>query len=216
MGPNLPAIQAELDRLRQLISIAIGGHVNGVAGTGFWHSTGGALDPNADHGTAPAQIPIVNAGVTDAPFTPISGDVALAPSGLTTVEGLQGFALSPAQALNLLVVWLGAWPVTDTHASSPVTLTTSSPLHKFDTSGGAIQYLTPLVGTLFDGMVIGLKPSVASATPATLHPQNAGETVENPSNSGSFVGDAVIPGQGPACFWKYEAATKKWIGFINV
>jgi hypothetical protein len=103
----------------------------------------------------------------------------------------------------------------DTHASSPVQLTSAQPLRAFDTTGGTIEYLTPPNPS--DAMIIGVKPDVASATPATLHANNGGgETVENPSNSGNFVTDGVIPGQGAACFWKYRAADKKWIGLINV
>ena len=37
-------------------------------GTGWTHVTGGAQDAAANHGSVAGQIPVVNAGVTDAPF----------------------------------------------------------------------------------------------------------------------------------------------------
>lgn len=144
----------------------------------------------------------------------LGGDV-VGPLLANTVEKIQGVAVSVAQAQNLLALYLGTWGATNVHTDSPVTLTAVAPLHAFDTTAGAIVYETP--ATPFDGMVIGVKSAVASSTPATLHANNGGgETVEDPSNSGTFGANGLVPGQGSTCFWKYRASDKKWIGLIGV
>jgi hypothetical protein len=150
----------------------------------------------------------------------VNGVIALVKAGLNqlTAEGINpnGCAPGSGPSQNILA-FFGPWGATNVHADSPVALTAAAPVRAFNTTGGAIQYLTPPLASLFDGMVIGIKPAVASATPATLHAQNGGgETVEDPSNSGNFGADGTVPGQGPACFWKYRVSDKKWIGFIGV
>jgi hypothetical protein len=202
----------------------------GVTGTGWWHSTGNVLDPAAKHGTLPGDIIVTNAAATDAPFQTLSGDLILDGTADATVVGIQHVTVIAAAPnvgdtfvydgtlwnhtpLNAL---LGVWNNVDkVHADSPVALTAAQPLVAFSTAGGTIQFLTPPAP--FNGMVIGVKPTTPSATPATLHAQNGGgETVENPVSSGSFGTDGAVPGQGPAVYWKYRATDKKWIGFINV
>jgi hypothetical protein len=90
----------------------------GVTGSGFWHSTAGALDPGASRGTA-AQIPITNAGATDAPWVSIAGDATLAASGSVTVGGLKGQAV-PSLSTGFLQ-WNGSSFAWTTPASAGVT-----------------------------------------------------------------------------------------------
>lgn len=204
-----------------------------VAGTGYAHVTAGTLDATAAHGSVAGQIPMTNAGVTDAPFVTPSGDVTTTGTGQFTVVGIQlhtvlATAPAVAEVLGFDGTFWGprpegwTWHANLTHASSPFTPNpaTNGPADLVlpcDTSGGAIQVNTPPTAQLYDGMIITIKPVVASATPIDFHANNGGgETVENPSNSGSFGTDGTVPGQGPACRWKYRAADKKWIGWSNV
>lgn len=192
---------------------------------------GGALTPGnvlqvtgaAAFGVAPVNLaggPNFVTGVlpaaNQAPQPPqtMGGDVH-GTTAASVVAAIQGSAISPAQAQNLVSLFLGTWGATVVHAGSPFLLTAAAPLKAFDTTGGAIQFLTPAAP--FDGMVIGLKPAVASATPATLHANNGGgEVVEDPGNSGNFGANGTLAGQGPAFYWKYRASDTRWIGFIGV
>jgi hypothetical protein len=161
--------------------------------------------PNFVTGALPAA--------NQAPQT-MGGDVT-GTTAASVVAKIQGNAISAAQAQNLLALFLGTWGATVVHAGSPFLLTAAAPLKAFDTTAGAIVFNTPAAP--FDGMVIGLKSAVASATPATLHANNGGgEVVEDPGNSGTFGANGTLAGQGPAFFWKYRASDTRWIGFIGV
>jgi hypothetical protein len=128
---------------------------------------------------------------------------------------MQALGRTAASPVPLSVPIGGIWDTTKTFADSPVALTAAHPLEPFDTTGGAITFLTPPAP--FDGQVICLKPAVASNTPATLHANNGGgEVVEDPGNSGHYAVDVGVPGQGAACWWKYRAADTRWIGLVGV
>ena len=202
-----------------------------VAGTGYAHVTAGSLDATAAHGSVAGQIPMTNAAVTDAPFVTPSGDVTTSGTGVFTVVGLQLhtiLATTPlvAEMLGFDGTFWGprpegwTWHATLTHASTPFTPNpaTNGPADLVlpcDTSGGALTVNTP--ASPYDGMIITIKPIVASATPIILHANNGGgETVEDPSNSGTFGANGTVAGQGPACRWKYRASDLKWIGWSNV
>lgn len=202
-----------------------------VAGTGYAHVTAGTLDATAAHGSVAGQIPMTNAGITDAPFVTPSGDITTTGTGIFTVVGLQLhtiLATTPlvAEVLGFDGTFWGpqaegwTWHATLTHASTPFTPNpgangAADMVLPCDTSGGALTINTP--ASPYDGQMLTIKPIVASATPITLHANNGGgETVEDPSNSGSFGLNGTVPGQGAACRWKYRASDKKWIGWSNV
>lgn len=106
-----------------------------------------------------------------------------------------------------------------THADTPVTPTANQRCIPFDTSGGIINISTPLnedgVSLPADDQVFYVKPMVPSATPATIVANGAGVTVENPSNACNFGASGTVPGQGGVVGWKYQATSKKWIGFTG-
>lgn len=216
-------VQMALDRVHGLV-------VGGVNGTGWWHSTGSVLDFNAQHGSVAGQTIITNAGVTDAPFVTIAKDATLGANGFLTVVGLQGNTILATTPLVGEVLSFdgtfwgptsplgGTWHATvtaGTFSPNPAVNGTADLMIPFNCTGGAVIVNTPPAP--YDGMTLMMKPVVASATPGRLHANNGGgETVEDPSNSGSFGADGSVPGQGAACWWKYRASDKKWIGLIGV
>jgi hypothetical protein len=166
-----------------------GGGGTSVTGTGYWHSTAGALDAAAAHGTQAGQVPLTNAAASDAPFGFIDGVWVKRGTGAHGAVG---------------------------HADSPFTPTAAEICVPFDTSGGAVTINSPLaqdgVSLPLDGQEFLMKPVVASATPAQLQANGAGVTVEDPSNACSFGATGTVPGQGGAVKWKFQATSKQWIG----
>lgn len=104
-------------------------------------------------------------------------------------------------------------------ADSPFTPVASSGivLYPVDTSGGVVRINT-VSGTLQDGQVIFLKDITGNfaVSPCNFVANNGGgETVEEAQAEGTFGATSTLSTQGIFAGWKYQLASKRWIGWMG-
>ena len=104
-------------------------------------------------------------------------------------------------------------------ANSPFTPAASSPfsLYPIDTTGGVVRVNTPS-GALQDGQVIFFKDIAGNfgVAPFSFVANNGGgETVEEAQNEGTFGATSTLSAQGAFQGYKYQLASKRWIGWIG-
>ena len=95
-----------------------------VTGSGFWHSTNGALAPSASYGAA-GQLPIGTG--TDAAWQTVSGDATITSAGVVTVTGVGGTTLPAPSGIGAVpmygigggttIAWTSRWTPTDANTN---------------------------------------------------------------------------------------------------